>query len=89
MPQRRCAKKRLRADKKRHSRNLKIKLDFKKTVKSFMDLITDKKTDEAKAGLNKILSKIDQAVTKGYLHKNNAARKKSALTKKVNALLTK
>jgi small subunit ribosomal protein S20 len=29
--------------------------------------------------------KIDQAVAKGLLHKNNAARKKSALTRKLNA----
>lgn len=29
--------------------------------------------------------KIDQAVAKGLLHKNNAARKKSALAKKANA----
>ena len=29
--------------------------------------------------------KIDQAVTKGLLHKNNAARKKSALVLKLNA----
>ncbi len=89
MPQRRCAKKRLRADKKRHLRNNKIKLDFRKTIKSFVNLITEKKANEAKAELNKIIAKIDKAVTKGYLHKNTAARKKSAFTKKVNALLAK
>ena len=31
------------------------------------------------------IKKIDQAAAKGILHKNNAARKKSALTLKANA----
>ena len=31
------------------------------------------------------VKKIDQAVAKGLLHKNTAARRKSALAKKVNA----
>ncbi|MBQ3068490.1 MAG: 30S ribosomal protein S20, partial [Clostridia bacterium] len=31
------------------------------------------------------IKKIDQAVAKGLLHKNTAARKKSALAKKANA----
>jgi small subunit ribosomal protein S20 len=30
--------------------------------------------------------KLDKAVTKGLIHKNEASRRKSRLTKKVNAL---
>jgi len=30
--------------------------------------------------------KLDKAVSKGVLHKNNAANRKSAISKKVNAL---
>jgi small subunit ribosomal protein S20 len=86
MPQRRCALKRLRADKKRRSRNLVIEHELKKTIRSFLALVSQKKVDEAKSSLNKVLSKIDKAVAKGILHKRNAARKKAALTLKVNTL---
>jgi small subunit ribosomal protein S20 len=36
--------------------------------------------------LIKVTSLIDKSVTKGVLHKNTAARKKSALAKKFNSL---
>ena len=42
--------------------------------------------DEANALLPATMSVIDSAVSKGLIHKNNAANKKSAISKKVNAL---
>ncbi|WP_194843032.1 30S ribosomal protein S20, partial [Paenibacillus polymyxa] len=42
---------------------------------------------EAAAAAFKVASqKLDKAVTKGLIHKNAAARKKSRLAKKLNAL---
>ena len=37
------------------------------------------------AAVREAIKKIDQATAKGLLHKNTAARRKSALTKKANA----
>lgn len=86
MPQRKCAIKRLRADKKRRSRNLRLKKNLKNTIKSFMQLITDSKAEEAQAAIKKVLATVDKAVAKGILHKKTAARKKSLLTRKLKTL---
>jgi small subunit ribosomal protein S20 len=40
----------------------------------------------AKEALALACKKLDKAVAKGFLHKNNAARHKSTLCKKVNSL---
>jgi len=42
--------------------------------------------DTSREKLLQATSLIDKSVSKGILHKNNAARKKSRLTKKFNAL---
>jgi small subunit ribosomal protein S20 len=42
--------------------------------------------DEAAAALAKINKLLDQLAAKGIIHKNNAANKKSRLTKFVNAM---
>jgi small subunit ribosomal protein S20 len=43
--------------------------------------------DAARENLVQVTSLIDKSVSKGILHKNTAARKKSALTKKLNNLV--
>lgn len=89
MPQRKCAIKRLRADKKRKAINLRIKNDLKRTIKSFLGLISQSKLDEAKSSINKVIAKVDKAATKSILSKNNASRKKSLLMRKLNSLSKK
>jgi len=42
--------------------------------------------DASSEKLIQVTSLIDKSVSKGILHKNNAARKKSRLTKKLNIL---
>ena len=44
------------------------------------------KNKMAKSALKTTLKKFDSAVVKGILHKNNAARKKSSMTLKLNAM---
>ncbi|GJM74604.1 hypothetical protein HMSSN036_68200 [Paenibacillus macerans] len=44
--------------------------------------------EAAKAAFAAATKKLDKAVTKGLIHKNAAARKKSRLAKKLNALAT-
>ena len=83
MPIKRASFKDLRKSKKRHYKNISTKSELHSVIKKFETLISDKKTDEAKAILITIVSKIDKAASKGILHKNAAARKISRLTKKL------
>ena len=83
MPHRHAAVKKLRQDKKRRQQNLKTKLTIKKTLKKFQDTLKEK-PDESKALLKQVFSLLDKAAKKGILHKNNASRKKSRLTKQLN-----
>lgn len=60
---------------------------FKAKIKSAVKNVTSAKTkDEAEKQLKKASSVLDRAATKGILHKNTAANKKSKLTKSVNKL---
>jgi len=61
-----------------------------KTVRSQMRTYTKKAlaaagTDESDESLRLAIKHIDKAATKGIIHKNAAARRKSRLTKAVNA----
>jgi small subunit ribosomal protein S20 len=44
------------------------------------------KTDESDSTLKDAVAALDRAVSKGVLHRNTAARKKSRLTKQYNKL---
>jgi small subunit ribosomal protein S20 len=83
MPRRKTSLKRKRADKKRHLRNLKIKLELKKTLKKFQALLAAKNVNEAKALLGKVFSQLDKAAKKRVIHPQTANRKKSRLTKRL------
>jgi small subunit ribosomal protein S20 len=86
LPHKRSAYKEIRKSKKRHLRNVSLKSDLKTSIKRFEKLIVEKKIDEAKGYLKTLIQAIDKAVSKGMLHKNNASRKISRLTKKIASL---
>ena len=86
MPNIKSAKKRVRVIEKKTLRNSMIKSAYKTTIKKFEKAIEDKNIDEAKALFIEATKKIDQACSKGVIVKNTAARKKSALSKKLNAV---
>ncbi len=83
MPKRRAGVKRLRVDKKRHLKNLKIKTELKKTLKKFNALMSANNVAEAKAIFGKVSSLFDKAAKKNVIHPNTADRKKSRLAKKI------
>jgi len=78
--------KRMRQSSKRALLNKQHRSRMKTQVKKVESLITEKDIEGAKTSLPGALRILDKSVTKGIIHKNNAARKKSALTKKVNQL---
>ncbi len=81
MPVTTSAIKKARQDKKSRKRNRIIKDDYKKAVKSYKALVKAKDKKGAAEALKVVFSKIDIAAKKKIIHKNNAARKKSRLTK--------
>jgi len=85
MPIKRASFKDLRKSKKRHHRNVSTRSELHSIIKKFELLITAKKTDEAKALLKTLVSKIDKAATKGIIHYNAASRKISRLTKRISS----
>jgi len=75
-------KKRNITNAKRHERNKAVKAELKtRTKRVDATLGTDDSDDAVKAAIKRI----DSAASKGVIHKNAAARKKSRLMKKVNA----
>ena len=86
VPQRRCAIKELRKNRKNHLHNLDIKTDLKKTIKSFRTSVSAQKKDEAAEQLKDVYKKIDKATKRNLLHKNTAARRKSSYSKLLKSL---
>lgn len=79
-------KKRERQDRVRNLRNRSRRSNLRTVIKKVNTLIDDKHVEEAQAALNEAISTIDRAASKNTIHKNNAARKKSQLMRKINAL---
>jgi small subunit ribosomal protein S20 len=73
------AKKRVRTSEACRQRNYSVKSRMKTYVKSAMEAIEAKDTEKVKAILPEALSEIDRAASKGVIHANSAARKKSTL----------
>ncbi len=84
MPNIKSAKKRVKVTAVKTERNKAIKSALKTTVKKAQAAIATDSADKAQA-VSVAYKKIDQAVAKGILHKNTAARSKSALARKLNA----
>ncbi len=81
MPNIRSAKKRVKIESKRKTHNKILKTNLKTVIKQ----ATASAVKDGKIGVDAFklaIKKIDQAVNKGIIHKNCAARKKSQLAKK-------
>lgn len=87
MPNIKSAKKRVLVIEKKTLRNNMIKSGYKSAVRKFEEAIEAGKIEEAKVLMSEATKKIDQACSKGVLVKNTAARKKSNLSKKLNAAM--
>jgi small subunit ribosomal protein S20 len=79
MPRRRTSLKSNRVSKRKHTRNLKVKVQLKKAIKKFQELLAEKESAEAKAFINKVFSQLDKAAKKNIIHPATANRKKSRL----------
>ena len=78
--------KRIRVNEKSRAANRTVKSNMRTNIKRVESLISENNVEEAQAALKVAVKKIDKAVQKGVIHKNNGTRQKSRLTKKVNEL---
>ncbi|TFC79679.1 30S ribosomal protein S20 [Cryobacterium cheniae] len=79
--------KRIGTNKKAQERNKSVKSEFKRAVRATRLAIASGDKDKAVASLAIASKKLDKAVSKGVIHQNQAANKKSAIAKSVNALV--
>lgn len=83
MPNIKSAKKRVIVNNNRAKRNKSMNSALKTAIKKANTAIESGAQDKEEL-VTAAVKKIDQATAKGLLHKNNAARKKSALATKLN-----
>ena len=83
MPNIKSAIKRVNVTKTKTLQNKMVKTKVKNSIKKFEAAVTEG-SDNLQAQYLETVSQIDRAVSKGVLHKNNAARKKSRLAKHLN-----
>jgi len=86
MPNIKSAIKRVNVIEKKTLRNNMIKSGYRTAVKKFEQAVEAGNKEEATALFSQATKKIDQACSKGVIVKNTAARKKSNLAKKLNAM---
>ena len=86
MPNIKSAKKRVALSKVANERNKMDKSALKTTIKKFDAAVAEGNREQAGAAYKADVVAVDKAVNKGILHKNNAARKKSSMTLKMNAM---
>ncbi len=84
MANHKSAKKRIRTNERRRVRNKASMSTLKTLTKKLYD---PKEKENAEVNLKETVSFIDRTISKGRIHRNTGARKKSTLTKYVNKLL--
>ncbi|MCY7412018.1 MAG: 30S ribosomal protein S20 [Salinibacterium sp.] len=73
-------------NKKAQERNKAVKSEAKTAVRATREAIVSGDKGKATASLLLATRKLDKAVSKGVIHKNQAANRKSAIAKQVAAL---
>jgi len=86
MPNHKSAMKRVRQNEKRRLRNRHIMSTTRTYIKAVRAAIDGGNAEAAREALPKAVNALNASVTKGVIHRNQAARKISRLTKAVNAL---
>jgi small subunit ribosomal protein S20 len=86
MPNIKSAKKRVRVTETKTLQNKMYKSALKTSIKKFKAAVAAGDKTLAQATYTEAVSMVDKAVSKGILHENNAARKKSQYTKLLNTL---
>ena len=86
LPNIKSAKKRVKVIAAKTMQNRSLKTALKTYVKKYDAALAAGDKAAAAETYKAVVKKLDQAVAKGLIHKNNAARKKSQFTVKLNKL---
>ena len=81
----RSAIKRMKQSEQRRQRNRAARSTIRSSVKAARAALAGKSSD-SRAAVQEAIRTLDRAVTRGVMHRNTAARKKSALARKLNTL---
>jgi small subunit ribosomal protein S20 len=76
--------KRIRTSEKRRLRNRTVRTRVRTALKTARTAVTTP-GDDARAAVLQAIRTLDKAVTKGVIHRNTAARKKSALARRLSS----
>ena len=78
--------KRNKQNEKAHQRNKAVKSELRTHVRKFREAVESGDVAAATSALQVASRKLDKAVSKGVIHKNQAANRKSAIAKKLSEL---
>jgi small subunit ribosomal protein S20 len=78
--------KRIKQNEKRHQRNKAVKSGLKTAVRKFREAADAGEKDQAVTLGQDAAKKLDKAASKGVIHKNQAANRKSAIAKRAASL---
>jgi small subunit ribosomal protein S20 len=78
--------KRNKQNEKAHQRNKAVKSELRTYVRKFREAAESGNVDEATAAMRAASRKLDKAVSKGVIHKNQAANRKSAIAQRLSEL---
>jgi len=78
--------KRNKTNEKAHERNKAVKSELKTAVRNTRKAVAGGDKAAAEAALKTASKKLDKAVSKGVIHSNQAANRKSSIAKQVSAL---
>ena len=80
--------KRNRQNEKRRLRNKSVKSALKTAIRKFHEALEAGDLDKATVLMRDASRKLDKAASKGVIHKNQAANRKSAIAKRLHKALT-
>jgi small subunit ribosomal protein S20 len=80
--------KRNKQNEKAHQRNKAVKSALKTSVRQFREAADAGDVERADQAMRAAYVKLDKAVSKGVIHKNQAANRKSAIAKRAHQLTT-
>jgi small subunit ribosomal protein S20 len=79
------AKKRVRQNERCRARNRARKTAIREQIKSFTTVLASGDIAKAETELRQVARKLDRVASKGTIHKNTAARRRSRLARRLNA----
>lgn len=86
MPIIKSQERRLRKSRKQAERNRAVKSEIRTYLRKFYDACESGDKDIAADEYKRATRVLDKAVSKGIVHRNNAANKKSKMAQRLNAL---